>query len=312
MTQVHHVDAARLASLVSPADAVAAVRDAFIALDAGDFDLPHRISLGNGSALVMPVQHVPSGETVVKALSLDFDREPAIRGTTTWCNRSGEDVVVLDAGPVTALRTGAVVGVATDLLAPPESSSLCVIGAGGQALHLVLCVDAVRRLSRVVVVARTEARAAPLVAHLREHLRPEVAVTVSTSVTESVRGVDLVCCATTATSPLFPVDDLDPGAHVNAIGAYRLDMAELGADVLAAASLVAVDHLPATMAEAGDVVAAVHSGAVEAGRLQELGRLLRVGSPERHGLTVFKSVGLAVQDWAVASLVARRLAAADR
>ena len=93
MTDVIHVDAARLADLVSPEAAIAAVRQAFLGLVRGDFDLPHRLSLGAGAALVMPVHHIPSGETVIKSLSVNFDRAPAISGSTLWMSASSEHVL---------------------------------------------------------------------------------------------------------------------------------------------------------------------------------------------------------------------------
>ena len=307
MTDVIHVDAARLADLVSPEAAIAAVRQAFLGLVRGDFDLPHRLSLGAGAALVMPVHHIPSGETVIKSLSVNFDRAPAISGSTLWMSASSERVLVIDAGALTAIRTGAVVAVATDVLAAKDASGLCIIGAGAQSFHQVQSIAAVRQLQRVVVVDVDPTRSRSLADRLRRTLGPDVEVTTAPTPTQGVGGMGLVCCATTSLTPLFELAALTPDVHVNAIGAYRRDMAELGPDVLSAASVIVVDQLAAAMDEAGDIIRYVEMGAVSPDRFTELGTLLTSTAAPRIGMTIFKSVGLAIQDWAVASLVARRL-----
>jgi ornithine cyclodeaminase len=136
-----------------------------------------------------------------------------------------------------------------------------------------------------------------------------VDVTAAGSAEAAVRGADVVCCATTSPEPVFDASWVEPGAHVNGIGAYRLDMVELPPDLFARAALVTVDARSAARAEAGDVMAAVERGLVAEDGLVEIGSISVdwAASRPRDAITVFKSVGLAVQDVAAAELIVQRL-----
>jgi alanine dehydrogenase len=151
-------------------------------------------------------------------------------------------------------------------------------------------------------------RAAALVAQL---LAAGVDATVGNR--KAVASADVVCTCTTSVAPVFADNDLRPGAHINAIGAYRLDMCEIPAGSLGRALLV-VESVAATLAEAGDVVRAIDSGALApSGFAYELHELLNggVGREDEAQITVFKSVGLAVEDLIVARAAADALADVD-
>ncbi len=297
------VDSDTVFGLVEMPDAIEAVRSAFVDFELGEFEMPTRLSLGESRFLVMPTYHRPTGSAVVKSLSLNFDRTPPISGTVTWVELATVNNLVIEAEAVTALRTGAAVGVATDLLAAPDASRLAMFGAGAQAYYQVQAVHAVRPLTQVKVVDLDPVRADNLVASLKT-LLPDAAVRVAADGADALADADIVNCATTARSPLFSIDALAPSAHVNAIGAFKPGMRELPNELLAAAT-VFVDDQASVLAEAGDVIEAVGSGFVNADDLVPIGRALRQ-SPRRAARTVFKSVGIAAQDWAVAHLVARR------
>ncbi len=313
--QLRTVAADEVRALVPMGAAIDAVRAAFVALAAGEFEMPTRTALRDGQFLVMSAHHRPSGTAMVKTLSLNFaGREPAITGTVTWNDLERSDHVVADAVSVTALRTGAVSGVATDLLADPEASTCTVIGAGGQAADQVRAMQAVRPLSELTIVSRDLARADRLAAALVEEL-PGVSIATSNDPGTAVEGRDLVCCATPAQVALFESSSLARTAHVNAIGSFRPVMHELPLDLLADSFLV-VDEIPAVIEESGEVIDALASGAITLASLHELGPLLteQAASAGRAvqlrggvGRTVFKSVGVGVQDWAVARLLADRL-----
>jgi ornithine cyclodeaminase/alanine dehydrogenase-like protein (mu-crystallin family) len=297
-------DAAQVRERVSMAAAIDAVRHAFVALARGEFDLPTRAVLGDGQFLVMPVHHRPSATAVVKTLSLNFDgREPAIAGTVTWSRLSDDRSVIADATTITCIRTGAVVGVATDLLAVPDADRCTLIGAGAQAPDQVRAVHAVRPLRELRIVSRTQHRAEALAAAMRAEL-PETEIVVLTDPEHAVDGVDIVSCATTATEPLFHSDALGETVHVNAIGSFRPTMRELPDELLAAARVV-IDERGAALTEAGEIIHAIGAGALAEGDLVELGVALDGPAPEFGGRTVFKSVGVAVQDWAIGDLLAR-------
>lgn len=286
------------------AAAVAAVREALRDFGAGVFELPPRVQLGDGSFLVMSAFSSRAGSTVVKLLSVGVGRTPVIVGAATWTSAGSADVVATDAAAVTALRTGAIVGVATDVLAVPGASRLLVYGAGGQAADQVRAVHSVRPLSELTLVAPSAERAVPLAAALGSEL-PGVRVSVCRPGGEDLRRVEIICCATPATSPLFECADLPADVHVNAVGSYRPQMCELPDELVDTASVVAVDDRDACLAESGEVIRARRRG-MDVSRLTPLHELLDA-PVARTGRTVFKSVGLAVQDWAVMDLLARSL-----
>ncbi|WP_432479547.1 ornithine cyclodeaminase family protein [Nocardioides sp. GXQ0305] len=287
---------------VPMADAVAAVRRAFVDLAAGHFEMPTRTALRDGQLLDMACHHRPSGTAVFKLLSLNFaGRDPAILGSVVWSDVEGSDQLVADATVVTTLRTGAVSGVATDLLAPPDARRLVVVGTGAQAPDQVRAVHAVRPLESVTLVGRDRGRAERLAGVLADEL-PGVEVTATTDPGPALARAEVVCCATTATEPLFGLDDLPDRVHVNAIGSYRPTMRELP-DELLGDGLVVVDERGAILEEAGEVLHAIDAGVLTIDDTVELGVAL-TGGVEPTPRTTFKSVGVAAQDWAVGRLLA--------
>ncbi|MET9273906.1 ornithine cyclodeaminase family protein [Kribbella sp. NPDC003557] len=281
--------------------AIDAVRDAFRELAEGNFVLPPRQIFGDGAVLVMSAYHSPTGTAVVKKIGIALDQLPAIRATVIWTGR-GEQLVA-EGSSITTLRTGAVVGVATDLLAPSDATRLTVIGSGAQAPDQVRAVLAVRPIADVTVTGRSADRAAALAAELAAEF-PAVGFTSSTDVGESVADAHVVCCATSSSTPLFTADALPATVHVNAIGAFRPTMRELPRDLLASASTVLVDQREAALEESGEIIDAVDSGTLTTADLLELGTAL-ADPPTPTGRTVFKSVGIGCQDWAIAAALAQ-------
>jgi ornithine cyclodeaminase len=279
--------------------AIAAVRDAFRELAAGNFVLPPRQIFGDGAVLVMSAYHSPTGTAVVKKIGIALDQVPAIRATVIWTG--GGEQLVADGTSITTLRTGAVVGVATDLLAPVDATRLTVIGTGAQAPDQVRAVLAVRRIADVTVTGRSSDRAAVLAQDLAAEF-PGVRFTPSTDIDASIADAHVICCATSSATPLFTADALPETVHVNAIGAFRPTMRELPRDLLATASVVLVDQREAALEESGEIIDAVGSGTLT--DLVELGPALS-DPPTRAGRTVFKSVGVGAQDWAIAAALAR-------
>jgi ornithine cyclodeaminase/alanine dehydrogenase-like protein (mu-crystallin family) len=283
---------------------VAAGRDrsplrSHVALDAGDLLLMPGVRGGGTGASVKLVTIVPGNAQ--RGL-------PTLHAIVVWLDAAtGQPLALMDGATITAMRTGAASGVATRLLARPDSATLTVIGAGGQAEWQVRAVLAARPIRRVLVHARSpEARA-----RFAERMAEAVGVPVepAASAEAAVREADVVCCATTSSQPVFDAAWLRPGTHVNGIGAFRLGMVELPPELFARAAIVAVDSRTAAMAEAGDVVAAIERGLLAETELVELGTIGRnwVDSRAPEAITAFKSVGLAIQDVAAAELVAHRL-----
>ncbi|MEU9759816.1 ornithine cyclodeaminase family protein [Streptomyces sp. NPDC047985] len=287
---------------VTMREAIDAVRAGFVDLAAGEFEMPTRTALRNGQFLVMSAHHRATASAMVKTLSLNFERTPAIAGTVVWSETGRVDSLVADAGAVTTLRTGAAVGVATDLLAPAEAGRLTLIGAGGQGPDQVRAVHTVRPLRELTVVDADPRRAEALA----EKMAPELAgvhIRTAADAQSAVGEAEIVCCATNATSPLFSEQALPAQVHVNAIGAFRPTMRELP-DELLAGSTVIIDELGAILEESGEILHALQADAITQGDLTELGTALSGPDVPRGKRTVFKTVGVAMQDWAVARLLA--------
>lgn len=284
---------------VPMAKAIDAVRASFIDLEHGHFEVPARTHLRDGQFLVMAAHHRPTRSAIVKTLSLNFEsRDPSILGTVSWAGLDDTRQLVADAAAVTALRTGAASGVATDLLAVRDACTAALIGAGGQGADQARAIHAVRPLKELTIVSRSGSRADALASTLSDEFGAVVHISTGTDVEKAVEGRDIICCATTSRTPLFRSQALAPHAHINAVGSFRPDMRELPAELLAN-SYVVVDAREAVLEESGEIIDAVATGRMEARHLHELGSVL-LSPPQRSGRTVFKSVGLAIQDWAIA------------
>jgi ornithine cyclodeaminase len=260
---------------------------------------------GGGEFLVMPAA---AGDAAgVKLVGIQpanqTRRLPIIQGVYVLFDmRIGQPVALFDGAALTTLRTPMISALATDALARVDARTVGVIGTGPQAVAHVEAMRVVRPgAERVVVAGRTEAHVRRVVDELVVAGHSATAGTYA-----DAAACDIICAATRADTALFGAADVHPGAHVNLVGSYRLDLREVAAD-LVAASTVAVDDLAAAKAEAGDLHQAVEEGGWAwdrvAGDLTDLatGRLRRSSDTE---ITLFKSVGLAVQDLAIAQRAA--------
>ena len=222
---------------------------------------------------------------------------------------SGEDghvTGIVDASAVTAIRTAAVSAVATRALAREGASTLAVLGAGVQAAAHIEAMACVLPLERVRIYSRRPEPAQQLAAATAE--RYGVDASAAASVEEALRDAAVVVTATTAREPIVERAWLAPGAHVNAVGSSIPTTRELDGATMAAARLV-VDARESTLNESGDLLLAVREGTVaEDVPLTELGEVLSGSAPGRTSpdqLTVFISLGLAVEDLAAAELALR-------
>jgi alanine dehydrogenase len=213
----------------------------------------------------------------------------------------GKLLAIADASSITAIRTSAVSGLATRLLAREDAHELALLGAGVLSLPHLEAVRCVRDIRRVRVWSRSAERANELAARARKQFGIEVVV--SGSAREAVDGADVVCTITAARTPVLEGAWLAPGTHVNAVGASIPTARELDTAAVVRSRLFA-DRRESTMAEAGDFLIPRGEGAVtDAHILGELGDLLAgtvKGRVNRDDVTLFKSLGLAVED--VASL----------
>ncbi len=311
-------DAATIRDAAPIDELLDAVEDAYRDVAAGRDRSPirSRVEAPSGDVLVMPGLREGAAGTSVKVVTVvpaNAERGlPTVQAVVLWLDTTtGEPIAVLDGTALTAMRTGAASGVGTRLLARPDASVLAVIGAGGQADWQVRAVSAARPIREVRVFSRTPSGRDAFAARLRADLGSAIRVIAAPSAEAAIRAADVVCCATTSSEPVFDAAWLTPGAHVNGIGAFRLGMVELPAELFSRATLVAVDSRDAALAEAGDLVAAIDSGHFAADSLVEIGTVDRSWALNRdpEAITVFKSVGLAIQDVAAAEVVMRHIEA---
>ena len=299
--------------LVTMDEVIDAVGQAARERAAGDLVAAPRVGLPGGT-LLMAAESKERGGVGAKLVSIAAGNRPAglstIQGLASWLDyTTRQPLLVADATTVTAMRTGALSGVATRALAPPEASVLAMIGTGGQALTLVEACAAVRPIARVQLASLHRASAEELCRRLHAVL-PHLAVSVCDSVGEAVKDAAIVCLATTSVTALVEAGDVRSDVHINAVGAYRQDMRELGVSVLAAAELVSSDDPHGALGEAGDLMEAVARGALEPDSIIDLGAL--DGRPDwtqRRGITIFKSVGTASADLALLDLLHQRAVA---
>lgn len=310
MTELRILSADDVRAALDMTAAIAAVRAAFVELSTGAAQVPLRLSLDAGACttLVMPAFLPASRDLATKVVSVAPENArrglPVVSGAVLVLDAStGVPRALLDGSSLTALRTGAASGVATDLLASPDARVLAVFGAGVQARTQIAAVRAVRRIEEVRVVARTRASAEKLAGELEG-----VAARALEDRREAVRGADVVVAATDSSVPVFPGAAVEPGAHVNGVGSYTPQMREVDGDLIARA-VVVVDSRSAALAEAGDLIQAIREGRVGEGHIRaELGEVaagLRPGRTSSGEVTFFKSVGSAAQDAAAAGATLR-------
>lgn len=318
MSALPFLDGDAIRAAVPIAEMLDAVEAAFRDVAAGRDRSPLRthVALPAGDLLLMPgVREGAAGSSVklVTVMAGNAARGmPTVQSVIVWLDaETGRPLALLDGGTVTAMRTGAASGVATRLLARTDAETLAVVGAGGQAEWQVRAVAAARPIRRVLVHSRSVASRTAFAAALAEATGLEVMGVDSAE--SAVREADVICCATTSSEPVLDADWVRPGTHVNGIGAFRLGMVELPPRLFARAALVAVDARTASLAEAGDVVAAIDAGLLAEGDLVEIGGIDAGWAETRpaDAITVFKSVGLAIQDVAAAELIAGRLLGAE-
>ena len=335
--QIRILSAADIRRALTARDAVDAMRIAFGELSGGTAAVPVRGHLEShrGLMLVMPAvlgRHGALGTKVVSVFPDNPSRgAPMVQGAVLLLEaETGRASALLDGASLTEIRTAAGSALATELLAPGDADVLAVFGAGAQGRSHVELLARTRRLREVRIVSRSGTSAERLATRLSEaadtltpedHPGPPPILRAVRDSAEALDGARLIVTATGSSRPVFDARDLEPGAHVNAVGSYRPDMQELhvgdvdfalDADVVRRARVV-VDQHEAAWAEAGDLVVPREAGLIDTDIVDaELGEIVNgKASPGRgeHDFTVFESVGNAAQDIAMAQSA---LACAER
>ncbi len=219
---------------------------------------------------------------------------------------SGEPLALIEGTVLTRWRTAAASALASDYLSRTDSGRLLMVGFGSLAPHLIRAHGAVRPIRQVRIWSRTTAHAKALAAKLEI---PGLGITVTTDLEESAAWADIISCATLSTAPLIHGDWLKAGVHLDLVGAFRADMRETDDRAMARARIY-VDTKGGALAEGGDILLAIEAGAIsEADIRAELHDLTSSdagGRGQDAEITLFKSVGAALEDLAAARLAYQR------
>lgn len=292
----------RIAELISMPEAVAALERAFAEEAEGSAGSMERTRvLWDGGSRLQALGGYLDGAGFAAAKCWTVAGGKGHPIVALFSSRDGSLQALMDATELGRLRTGAASGLATKLLASPDASTLALIGTGRQAPTQAEAVAAVRKLEHIFAVGRDPERTASFARMLGE--RMGIPVEPSTNVAAATRHADIVTAITNAEEPVVTADDLQPGTHVNGAGAILPRMQELDASIFARAEAVVVDSPEQAAREAGDIQQALESGAVERDRLVPLSQAVADGPRDASdGITVFKSVGVGLEDVALATL----------
>ena len=295
--------------------AIEAVAEAYRLIYQGDAELPVRSNIPvaphDGSLMSMPAYLGGEMDALGAKLISFYGTNPVRRGlpaiqgnVVLFDGRNGALLALMDAGYLTAMRTGASGGVAARFLAREDARTLTIFGSGVQAPYQVEAVLCERAVEKVFVLSRTAANADALAGVLARSFGVDAEAT--TDVSMAVEAADILVTATSAHEPLFDGGLLQPGVHISGIGSHLPYASEVDAVTLRRAKVV-VDHLDSSLAEAGDLIRPIEAGAYDASRIHaEIGAIIAGRRPGRESdeeVTFFKSVGLAAQDVAVARVV---------
>ena len=308
--KIRFLSAEDLEKSISMAEAIRAVKEAFLQLSNGQAIVPLRTPMPladrDGGALFMPV-YLPESEQIgLKAVSVFAENPqkglPMIHALFLIMDgRDGRPLAVMDGEYLTALRTGAASGLATDLLARRGARTVAVIGTGVQGRTQLEAVCAVRPIERAYAIDLDRDKAEAFAREMSDQLAIPV---VAAKEEQALPDCDVLCTATPATRPVFSDRLLKSGVHVNAVGSYQPEMCEIPPETVVRARVI-VDSRAACMAEAGDLIQPIEAGLIgESHILGEIGEIAAGTSEGRTSedqITLFKSVGNAVQDLSTAS-----------
>lgn len=314
--QIRILSGADVRAAIDMPSAIDAMREAFAALAEGRATVPVRLSLetDHGVTLFMPA-HMrdfgPRGEAAgAKVVSVNPANAsaglPAIHAVVLGIDpETGQVRALMDGTWLTALRTGAVGGLAADLLAREDASVVALFGAGVQARTQLEAVRCVRDITEVRIVSPSGSSADAMVSELSGGEASLRAIRVDDP-DRALVGADIVIAATSSATPVFDGGSVEAGTHVTGVGSFTPEMREVDTALVRRARVI-VDQREAIMEEAGDIVGPIRDGDVdESVMAAEIGDVVLGREPGRTSsdqITFFKSVGNAIQDLAVATRV---------
>jgi ornithine cyclodeaminase len=311
------LDHSQVEELLPIKECIPLMRDALIALAAGKAHQPLRTIIrppgAKGVMGLMP-SYMSGGSAAfgLKAICV-FPGNPAQGkdahqgAVLLFSAETGEPLAMMNASAITAIRTAAVSGVATDLLARADACNLAILGSGVQARSHLVAMSKVRPIKRCRIASRNVEHARNLAEEMRQDFSfpLEPVETVEAAIKDS----DLIVTATTAVEPIVKREWITRGAHLNLVGSSRPNGREVDSETMAAASFF-VDRRESTLNESGDYLFAARDGVIGPDHiLAELGEVLTGDKPGRTAaeeITLFKSLGLAIEDLFAAEFLYRK------
>ncbi len=313
------LDSAEIDHVLDYSSVIAALRKGFVQSVTTPKRHHHDIERADNADATLLLMPAWAGERAfgVKIASVFPGNEaknlPSVQGVYVLCDGdSGKPLAVLDGTRLTQWRTAAASALASSFLAKSDARSMVMVGAGALAPELIKAHSAIAPIERVLIWNRNRKRAERVARDLRAEGNEIVAVD---DLETAVRGADLISCATMSTEPLVKGSWLAPGCHLDLVGAFKPTMRETDEEVFRYSSLF-VDTREGVLAEAGDILQAIDAGALAAedivADLAELARGDHQGRSASNEITVFKSVGTALEDLITAELVWQRHASLSR
>lgn len=304
---------------VTMAEAIEAVKKSFIQLSEGKAEIPLRSSVevkeNKGVCLFMPAYLAESNALGMKIVTVFPENQKknlptVLAAVFVLDSETGQPLAMIEGSSLTALRTGAASGVATDLLAREEARVVAIFGAGQQAYTQLEAVCTVRSIQKVLVYDIIREKSETFVKEMKSRGAPIPSdMAAADSPSQALSETDIICTATTSHQPLFADEDLQAGVHINGIGSYTPEMAEIPPQTVVRSKVI-VDSFQASLAEAGDLIIPIEKGLISRedihGEIGEVASGKIAGRETDKELTFFKSVGVAVQDVATAALILRR------
>ena len=307
---INMLGSAEIKNLVSMDDAIDAMEAAFAGFSDGTSQVPQRTvsAVKDLNLLLKPAYSEKLGRLAVKIITQKTGESiqgiPTILGVVLLLDmKTGKILSMMDGAEITALRTGAAGGIATKLLAVENAGTVAVFGCGTQGKTQLEAVCSVRPIRQALLFDRNAEAAQILKSEMEDKLGIDIRVTKNL---EDLTEADVICTATNAEKPLFGEQHISKGAHINAIGSYQPHMQEVDPAILISGRLF-VDSWESVLKESGDLIKPIRehifTDAVIEAEIGELINKKAKGRRDQDEITIFKSVGLGVQDLFMANMI---------
>lgn len=303
----------QILGMVSMEEAIHAMESAFIHLSNGEAHIPPRLNFDfpdkNAASLVMPAYAIGNPYYCVKIVSINYSNPkrglPLIHSVVQVFDASqGNQIATFDGESITAIRTAAASGLATNLMAKKDASICAIFGTGVQAAFHMKAIMKVRKIEKFIIFSRNIDTAAKFCDSHNIKENCEIGSK------ETLKEADIICATTPSKIPLIEFKNIQSGCHLNAIGSHQPMMREISSDIVIHSKII-VDQIKACKKEAGDLIIPMEEGLWSFENIHgELGMVVAGEIPARESkneITLFKSVGNAIQDLAMVNLIMKKL-----